>query len=145
MVWLPSCGSISWRIGCAVWHCTPPGSGGEVTANLSLLTWFARCPGPEDFQMMILPASKDAVSPSFLVHTPVHGALAVLKHFALSLTIILPRFLIIPANGIVDRAFTILYNMQDLSLSSVRHKTVTRYCYHQTRVMCTYSEFESTH
>ena len=73
MVWLPSCGSISWRIGCAVWHCTPPGSGGEVTANLSLLTWFARCPGPEDFQMMILPASKDAVSPSFLVHNPVHN------------------------------------------------------------------------
>ena len=59
------------------------------------------------------------MSPSFLVHTPVHGALAVLKHFALSLTIILPRFLIIPANGIVDIAFTVLYNMQDLSLSTV--------------------------
>ena len=59
------------------------------------------------------------MSPSFLVHTPVHGALAVLKHFALSLTIILPRFLIIPANGIVDIAFTVLYNMQDLSLSAV--------------------------
>ena len=59
------------------------------------------------------------MSPSFLIHTPVHGALAVLKHFALSLTIILPRFLIIPANGIVDIAFTVLYNMQDLSLSAM--------------------------
>ena len=66
-----------------------------------------------------LPSIKKYVSPSFLVHTPVHGALAVLKHFALSLTIILPRFLIIPANGIVDIAFTVLYNMQDLSLSAV--------------------------
>ena len=65
------------------------------------------------------PSIKKYVSPSFLVHTPVHGALAVLKHFALSLTIILPRFLIIPANGIVDIAFTVLYNMQDLSLSAV--------------------------
>ena len=71
-VWLPSCGSIFCRIGCAVWYCTLPGSGGEVTAYLSLQTWFARCPRPEDFQMMILPASKDAVSPSFLVHNPVH-------------------------------------------------------------------------
>ena len=53
------------------------------------------------------------------VHTPVNGALAVLKHFALSLTIILPRFLIILANGIVDIAFTVLYNMLDLSLSAV--------------------------
>ena len=34
-----------------------------------LTTWFARCPRPEDFQMMILPASKYAVSPSFLVHS----------------------------------------------------------------------------
>ena len=65
------------------------------------------------------PSIKKYVSPSFLVHTPVHGALTVLKHFALSLTIILPRFLIIPANGIVDIAFTVLYNMQDLSLSAV--------------------------
>ena len=65
------------------------------------------------------PFIKKYVSPSFLIHTPVHGALAVLKHFALSLTIILPRFLIIPANGIVDIAFTVLYNMLDLSLSAV--------------------------
>ena len=62
---------------------------------------------------------KKYVSPSFLVHTPVHGALAVLKHFALSLTIILPTLFIIPANGIVDIAFTVLYNMLDLSLSAV--------------------------
>ena len=68
---------------------------------------------------MAPPSIKKYVSPSFLVHTPVHGALAVLKHFALSLTIILPRFLIIPANGIIDIAFTVVYNMLDLSLSAV--------------------------
>ena len=85
------------------------------------LTFFLTCDHvQEDFLAPPPPPSiKKYVSPSFLVHTPVHGALAVLKHFALSLTIILPRFLIIPANGIVDIAFTVLYNMLDLSLSAV--------------------------
>ena len=42
-----------------------------------------------------------------------------LKHFALSLKIILPIFLISSANGIIDIACIVLYIMQQLSLSAV--------------------------
>ena len=55
------------------WEYPPPSKTGLITTcHKAHMFPYISTILPEDFLMMILPASKDAVSPSFLVHTPVH-------------------------------------------------------------------------